>query len=739
MTTLGGQRNVVLADPLGRLRMLLATVPALLLAFAADQTAADQAPAAASECSPGHRVELVRWQSARTAETSEPPELQESRWALIEREARQHFGQLPHVAVVQVDQTAPATRACGARIAFVLDSVGQGHDTYRAQQVYRMQAYENDKGVVVVAQSTLGALYGLYEILDSLGFRWPSPGDEVFPATLNWDLIKGDGAIRSPAIRWRGFHTYNHDPDDRFLYWMARNRFNLIGDYRGSSNVRRLLGVYGTNGGHDVLSKLAGSDVVVDGRTLQERHPNWFANGPNPTPAGTHTYKNPCFGEPSFIDFLSRRLAEELASGIYRETDVLHLWPSDQRFLALPATCRRNAEGASDVSELFAFYGAVAHRLPALLKELKVERRIALVTIGYNDTYEVLPEIVEQHIPAMSAGTTDALEVHLVYFPIFRSLATPLVGKGAGALNTFFGKFIEHHLANPRTAVATGVIDYMNLSVNAAIPSPGALHLPNELEVYARAGSSIFAYMHPLKSGWGPGNLVHRLMSVQGFSAGVDTKAVIADHYARNFGEHGEQVAELMRRYERAVSGRSEMMGVGSSLSMLLRIETIWKTPPMDQRAAADATQAFVSGGEFSPPRLRLPTNSPLHYEIPPLSQAIREIAHCRSELQRLATEAGPETRVTRRLAEMGRWVGHAALWYQGLDSLSSWRTAIRIGDTATAEASATSLEAIVRNLKSDTWWGDYVSPVNAAQLVDLLLVNVPGPLNPKGAELVRR
>jgi hypothetical protein len=100
-------------------------------------------------------------------------------------------------------------------------------------------------GLEVSANTEVGAMYGLYDLVGELGTRYHHPEETHLPssnpeATLPWGY---DGSAEVPSFELRGFHEHTQHPTpmsdfylrpeaefrpyvSRYLQWMARNRQN---------------------------------------------------------------------------------------------------------------------------------------------------------------------------------------------------------------------------------------------------------------------------------------------------------------------------------------------------------------------------------------------------------------------------------------------------------------------------------------------------------------------------------
>lgn len=708
----------------------------LLLSLALSASALAGSTAKADECNSLRHIELNLPPLSAAAPTLEAAELRAQRFGVIAKEFSEHIALLKQVSSRIRSAGETSENACGLQISFELAAPPSTGDKDQLLQAYGITRTNNL--VKVTAYTALGALYALYDIFDQMGFRWLSVDDAVVPAVLDFEQIKSSAALKYPKIRWRGFHTYDHAQDENFLYWMARNRLNLIGAATDSNELRHVLGVYGTAGGHDLVPALAGGNVMYEGRRLVEAHPDWYGLPTGAIDSGSQALPgNPCFAHPAFIAHFIDRLAEQVISGRYREADILNIWPADTGILALPELCTKLNGGATDLEQLLKFYAEVEKGLAAKLRSSGIKRDLTISAIGYNDTYSADLDQLQRFRQSQPQVAGDSSQLHLmfVFYPIMRSFSTPLIGPHASSFNSAWGTPLSKALARaPSQGIGIGIVDYLNVSTNMGISSPGTLHLLDELSYYSDRGASLFAYMHPLRTSWGPADLANRMISKLAFDGSDEAPTVVEDYYKRAFGAAAASVEKTMIRYENAVRGRNEMLGVGSSLAMLLRQEVIWHGY-MTSKDANSAARLFVQGGHFVPPVIRLGPNVPLDYDLPPLGEAIDEMARCAQELTGLAPGSTPE--IARRLDRMVAWIEHSTQIYKALLYLYQWRVAVEEGDIDAQTRLASLFETVILAVRKDPRWANSVTPIGADETIESLFIKIPGPLNSEGKALL--
>ena len=170
----------------------------------------------------------------------------------LDEAVEQITGLAPGVQVVTWEETTPTQEIALIRVSVV----PQQDASSEASQSYRMVrtgfAPPGTKGLLIEGASEVGAMYGIYELIASMGVRYHHPEETFFPKVdpatfaLPWEGVPlaSDEAVRStPRFELRGFHEHTQHPIPmsdyylrpepefrpyvrRYLHWLARNRQN---------------------------------------------------------------------------------------------------------------------------------------------------------------------------------------------------------------------------------------------------------------------------------------------------------------------------------------------------------------------------------------------------------------------------------------------------------------------------------------------------------------------------------
>lgn len=440
--------------------------------------------------------------------------------------------------------------------------------------------------LLVTGRTRVGVLYGVYALLEQIGFAWYDPYETHIPArqeltrSREWEIT-----CHVPSVWRRGFWIYGPQPTpDEFAVWLARNRFNLGG--RPRPPLQRLLGIHGWTGEHELLQQ----EFSRDGLFVE--HPEWFAEvgGVRRPIEREGAYFNPSFASGEAAEYFASRIIERLVWGDLQGVDILNVWPVDDRFNRFDQSAAARSLG-NETDNLLFFYSNLARRIDVAYAAGKLNRKVTLAGISYFLTMQ----------PPGNQSTLDRLKgenyLHLFY-PIERDW------------NGRFDSGLGDRDANRSLAAAmsrwqnvatfeSGVVDYHNMSSYAGVALTDHRHLSGTLEALVSPRRGLYAYMHPLLRNPGPRRLTNALLSRllwrdlsragdDGWALS-DHAAVAGDYFLKRYGAHAAEWQIIYDLIARSTENSKEMFGI-NSLSWLLLQEQIWTTPFYD----ATTTMAFI-------------------------------------------------------------------------------------------------------------------------------------------------
>lgn len=120
----------------------------------------------------------------------------------------------------------------------------------------------SEEGAVVTGDSPLGLEYGLADVLEQQGYRFPHPFHTIRPAALSWEPPLPEGP-QEPEVALRGLHLHTlHPIEAMFDLWLPTEV--------GRSDARRLFDWIVRNRGNQV--QWPGLDDIVAGPEAWREH-----------------------------------------------------------------------------------------------------------------------------------------------------------------------------------------------------------------------------------------------------------------------------------------------------------------------------------------------------------------------------------------------------------------------------------------------------------------------------------
>lgn len=474
--------------------------------------------------------------------------------------------------------------------AFVLATKTAIEPDPLAAQSYSIRATAHQ--VHVAGKTSIGVLYGVYRLLEHLGFAWDDPYDTQVPVAAGKHLRVAWPELHDvPATALRGFWIYSSsDVPDEFAVWAARNRFNLAGRMRLS--MQRMLGMQGWGGEHDLLQQ----EFSKPG--LFEAHPDWYSqiNGVRRAVAAEGPYFNPAFGNSDAADYFARRMVERLEHGDLRHVDILNVWPTDARENLFDQSTAARALG-NETDNMLRFLGEVSAGLKAAQADGRLSRRVTVAGASYFLTMQ----------PPTNREVVTALQrqdyLHLFY-PIDRSWAGPI---DANLSHRDSNRRLLNQMAAWRRMadLRYGVVDYHNMSAYAALGLSDYGDFAENLVLMGGRRAVLFAYMHPLLRNPGPRRLTHRLMSrllwrnrqtADNVDARAQGERLIADYFASRYGEVAREWRKVNDLMSRSVGNAKELFNT-DSLYWTLFQEQLWVPATYGRAEAAAFVSRYRAGG----------------------------------------------------------------------------------------------------------------------------------------------
>lgn len=563
--------------------------------------------------------------------------------------ARQDFIK-DELRTLRADEHIKAALPCGLTVVFTSPSEDIAAE-FGATSFY---VRRTETGYAVQARSSLGHLYGFYEVLTDLGLIFAS-ADTTLLTTKGVGQL---GVITTPKIKTRGTYSFAREGlsetlDPAFLLWAGRNRFNLAGgDFGRAEPLREIFGIGRMGGGHDVISRLAAGDHVENGQRRDRAHPAWYGVRPwykftrhkNPIPFGQDSYINPCFGNAEFAAFFAKALEAELIGGRYADVDILNLWPSDSPVFATGPYCQRAPGSTSPTEDLMFFYAEIMRHLSGSDALKNAGRQVTIAGISYYGTYDLTA--VNPRFRPGSAGGNSVDYLHIFYQNV-RSYQSPLFTDDAVSINRSLAKMMtESRAALGGDGAGFGVTEYFNYSIYRSVVSPQSTILNADLDAYADQGATLYMYMHPNTV---PGPF--QMALDYGLSRRLAADEAVAHAQARfatAYWGH-DNGPEVFERYAAAIANQAEIFGPESSLWLFQIADQVWKRPPLARGDVIPYSTKIIDGTTSNLPSVRLPDWPPRRFEGQGLTESLDALDALLSDVSALLSEAKDAQTTTRR------------------------------------------------------------------------------------------
>jgi pimeloyl-ACP methyl ester carboxylesterase len=435
----------------------------------------------------------------------------------------------------------------------------------RGPEGYVVRSFrEHGRRIVVLAGATrVGTLHAAYDFLERAGVRWFAPGDvhEEVPSRP-WPRVAAVSAAESPRFETRGFHAWEDRGDDEFFEWMARNRLNTWCVEEDERPLLHKLGILLAAGGHDLTARVLdpratypyahrgtratgnrpadpypvslefAGDVNHDGRlSYFEAHPEWYGlqRGRRSANIVGDRGDNFCTSNADAVSEWAKNIVADLATGPYRDADILNVWMLDRGTWCMCARCR--ALG-TPTDRLILLVNRLNHEIAAARVAGRIHRPIRLFFPAYAET--AVPPT--RRLPR----DFDDRDCVAMFFPIVRCYAhhidDPTCDTNAEYVARLRGWAVDaHRLYRGRV----GVGEYYNVSGYKSLPLCLMHVMQHDIPYYAGLGIRDFNYMHCTTENWGNKALTNWQLSRQLWNPGVECSALWDDYFAGRYGAAG--------------------------------------------------------------------------------------------------------------------------------------------------------------------------------------------------------
>lgn len=459
------------------------------------------------------------------------------------------------------------------------------------EQAYAVTPYK--ERIYITANERVGLLYGVYDLLEQIGFSWYDPYETLKPdaAILN-SKIAWSQVLAKPKIDLRGFWIYGDGVVPKeFAVWMARNKLNVGG--QSNSYLQRKLGIKGWGGEHNLLQEEFSKSEIF------EANPEWYSihSGVRRPVASAGTYFNPSFASLEAANYFADRMIERLERGDLKNIDILNIWPTDASSNLFDQSPQAKALG-NETDNLLYFYANVLARFRQANSDKRLSRPVTVAGISYFLT--------------MQAPTNKTVIDRLVandYLHLFYPINRDWSGRiDSGLQNRDENRKILQDMESWMRVgkLKYGVVEYHNMSSYSALGLSDQVFFSDNLSVMTTGRSALYAYMHPNLNNPGARRLTNRLLARLTWENSNDLNAtaqmsslqesLALQFFQQRYGADAKDWQLIHNTMALSVDNAKAIFG-SDSLSWMLFQKFLWSDPPYSATKALEHISQFRGGG----------------------------------------------------------------------------------------------------------------------------------------------
>lgn len=570
-----------------------------------------------------------------------------------------------------------------------------------------------------------GTLFGAYAFLKFQGWRWYAPGaaGEIAPEPVSSLQVPSEPRQDRPALEGgNGFdlECYSQESVD-LLMWSARNSFDVWAGRAATFALANKLGMTIKNGGHIFENVLNPEAVLPSGQKLWDAHPEWFglpADGVRKRELAQVTQF--CASQPALVEFLGKAMLKRLRGDWYI-ADRIDMWGFDTWGQTCQCADCRLLGNASD--QMLHFASKMRVFLDHAEEAKKLDRHVTLILCAYEGTTSL--EGPTRPVPeALAADGT-----MVTFYPIKRCYRHPLNDPDCVTNRGYWDALNAWTSARPALRIVAG--EYYNVSKHEDLPLLFSHVMREDWPALAAAGVCGATYMHIPTTHWGLRTITQNLYALL-------TRNPMTEHSEKSLGvptSHSENAgAHIAPRRNVDLAGwnkeyfnlwyasHAEVMGEVYALTeeagcfcaqwrswgkwSVLHNMIAWDGAPAEKPLAlhehfADAADAVAEGRR----------------SVALLSEALSRVNQARRQEANLASQDTPPpgiavnpaellrlqsgAQVARRLAEDARLLRYGLDAMRLLTDLLAYHEALRLAQTAEADALWAAIEASAESLEN--------------------------------------
>lgn len=431
--------------------------------------------------------------------------------------------------------------------------------------------------LLIYGGGRVGALYGVYEVLDRLGVRWfgPEAHDTEIPRVA-WNGLPKLDIRDGPAFVTRGFWAWERRGNPYFFDWMARNRMNLWTDAESNHPALKKRGIQLLCGGHLHQSRFLNprspypydvaqfeaddnkppdpyppghyqGDVNGDGvLSYFEVHPEWYGLHGGKRSDNIHgdAGDNYCTSNPSATAELLRNIIQDLTDGTWRDADSINFWMLDGGRWCECDDCK--ALG-TPTDRLLLLVHALRQEIRKAQKEGRLHRNIKIYFCAYAETINPPTRPLPDDFDYENCIAT--------YYPIRRCYVHTIDDPKCTEFNVGYQKHFLEWTTDPNRLYRGQMFigEYYNVSGFKCLPINFWRTMAHDIAYYYDHGARHFDYMHCTTRKWGTKALTNWELARLLWNPHRDEQALLDDYFNGRYGPAADTMREVYAQMDTAL------------------------------------------------------------------------------------------------------------------------------------------------------------------------------------------
>ena len=395
-------------------------------------------------------------------------------------------------------------------------------------------------GYLVLGNDRAGALYGAYELLQQLGFRWLGPDeyDTCVPGALPRPPIELD-LCQSPSFITRGFEGSEDRGGEAFLLWMARNKLNSWFAAESNKPFCRKLCLKFIAGGHSVYHRyVPPSKYFAD-------HPEWYglSDGKRRGELNGGVGYNICFSNQDIRKQLAENMVEDLISGENQWVDIMQIWPLDN---GLWCECEACQKLGNTTDQILLLGHDCRQAILGARREGRLNREVRINIPAYHETLPVPTRALPPNFD--HAGTL------AIFFTIERCYVHSMEDSSCTEINAEMTAHLKDW-TSPDCLFKGDVMigEYYNVSSFASLAIPFPKTMAVDIPFYYNTGARHINYMHVTTAYWGTLSLTNVQFAAQLWNHRLACQSFFEDYLKQRYKSYAGEMETFYDILEQAM------------------------------------------------------------------------------------------------------------------------------------------------------------------------------------------